>query len=134
MVKAPLGKRIVAYVLDMILVSVIYMVLLILGAIIGRLLDIAVISLLFLFIAIAIGAIYLLLRDALFSGQSVGKKLMGVKVINTVTNKQCSFKDSILRNITWFIPVIGLIDLILPLIDKEGLRLGDKLAKTQVVA
>ena len=45
----------------------------------------------------------------------------------------CNYVSSILRNITFVIPLVGFIELILPLIDKEGLRLGDKIAKTQVV-
>jgi uncharacterized RDD family membrane protein YckC len=76
---------------------------------------------------------YQLLRDSLFGGRSLGKKIMGLKVINTKTNGPCSKKDSVLRNITLIIPVVGLIDVIMGLVDAEGLRIGDKIAGTKVV-
>jgi uncharacterized RDD family membrane protein YckC len=78
----------------------------------------------------------MLLRDGLFGGRSLGKKLMKLRVVRSDGSK-CDFVSSALRNITLpvfsIIPPLYLIELLLPLVDKEGLRLGDRVAKTQVV-
>ncbi|MCO6163583.1 RDD family protein [Flavobacterium sp. NRK F7] len=72
---------------------------------------------------------YLLLRDALFGGQSIGKKVMKYKAVKEDgTSLDGDFMSSLIRNITLLIP---LVDAILVLIDKP--RLGDTIAKTKVV-
>ncbi|WP_130733622.1 RDD family protein [Flavobacterium sp. J27] len=72
---------------------------------------------------------YILLRDALFGGQSIGKKVMKYKAVKEDgTSLNGDFVTSILRNVTLLIP---LVDAILVLIDKP--RLGDNIAKTKVV-
>ncbi|MDD5111824.1 MAG: RDD family protein [Candidatus Altiarchaeota archaeon] len=77
--------------------------------------------------------LYALFKDGLFGGRSIGKKITGLRVENVKLNRPCSMKDSFLRNITMLIPVLGWIDMILPIIDAEGLRIGDKIAGTRVV-
>ena len=74
---------------------------------------------------------YMLLRDGLFDGRSLGKRVMGLKVMDS-RGKPCGIGDSVLRNIIFFIPILPLIELILVLID-PGQRIGDKWAKTKVV-
>ncbi|WP_159777855.1 RDD family protein [Flavobacterium sp. 9AF] len=72
---------------------------------------------------------YYLLRDALFGGQSIGKKVMKYKAVKEDgTSLSGDYVTSIMRNITLLIP---LVDAILVLIDKP--RLGDNIAKTKVV-
>ena len=72
---------------------------------------------------------YLLLRDALFGGQSIGKKAMKYKAVKEDGSSLAGdFVASATRNVTLFIP---LLDAIFVLIDKP--RLGDSLAKTKVV-
>lgn len=72
---------------------------------------------------------YLLLRDALFGGQSIGKKVMKYKAVKEDgSSLDGDYMASIMRNVTLFIP---LVDAILVLIDKP--RLGDNIAKTKVV-
>ncbi|MBF03967.1 MAG: RDD family protein [Flavobacterium sp.] len=72
---------------------------------------------------------YILLRDALFGGQSIGKKVMKYKAVKEDgTSLDGDFMSSLIRNITLLIP---LVDAILVLIDKP--RLGDTIAKTKVV-
>jgi uncharacterized RDD family membrane protein YckC len=93
------------------------------------------------------GLIYLLISDGLFKGQSLGKKLTGLRV-QAASGAPCSIKDSIVRNSTlaaglllWKIPVLGwpllgvvvLLEFIILIGSKEGARLGDELAKTSVV-
>jgi len=94
------------------------------------------------------GLAYLLIGDGLFDGRSLGKKLIGLKVISADTNKPCSFKDSILRNSTFaigyllykipwfgwiFIVIVSVFEFIVLLGSKERMRLGDEIAKTIVV-
>jgi uncharacterized RDD family membrane protein YckC len=94
------------------------------------------------------GLAYLLIGDGLFDGRSLGKKLIGLKVISADTNKPCSFKDSILRNSTFaigyllykipwfgwiFIVIVSVFEFIILLGSKERMRLGDEIAKTKVV-
>ena len=94
------------------------------------------------------GLAYLLLGDGLFDGRSVGKKLIKLRVVSTVTGGPCTFRDSILRNSTlavgyilWIVPWIGWIfilsiaalEYILILGSRDGKRLGDEFAKTVVL-
>jgi uncharacterized RDD family membrane protein YckC len=94
------------------------------------------------------GLTYLLIGDGLYDGRSLGKKFIGLRVILTGKDRGCSFRESIIRNlpfgigyILFSIPWIGWI---FPLIifsfeglliigSEAGARIGDELAKTQVV-
>lgn len=76
-----------------------------------------------------LGLVYMLLRDALFEGQSIGKKIMKYKAVKEDgSSLKGDFVTSLTRNITLLIPFL---DAILVLIDKP--RLGDNIAKTKVV-
>jgi uncharacterized RDD family membrane protein YckC len=124
----------------------------------GLLLRTAARTLDFIFIAAVIeiipkagyfaGFAYLLLGDGFFDGRSLGKKLIRVKVISAETGSSATFRDSILRNsplaagyALWSIPWLGwilmaavvLLEFILILGSKNGMRLGDEIAKTIVV-
>jgi uncharacterized RDD family membrane protein YckC len=83
-----------------------------------------------------IGAAYILVRDALpfLDGQSIGKKVMKTRSVQEdsgapITN---DYRTSILRNILFIIPLVGLIDALF-IFGSEQKRLGDKIAKTIVV-
>lgn len=94
------------------------------------------------------GLAYLLISDGLFEGRSLGKQLIGLRVVSTVTDKACSVRESILRNfmlctgiLLWKIPLVGWVFMILILAfefvmllgSKEGMRFGDEIAKTTVI-
>ncbi|RPI37200.1 MAG: hypothetical protein EHM54_03745 [Nitrospiraceae bacterium] len=94
------------------------------------------------------GLAYLLLGDGFFDGRSIGKKLIKLKVVSAENAAPCTFKDSILRNSTfavgyllWLVPWIGwlflllvsALEFILILGSKDGMRLGDEIAKTVVI-
>ncbi len=94
------------------------------------------------------GLAYLLIADGLFDGRSLGKKLIGLKVVMVDTKESCSFRESILRNSTFGIgflfyklPLIGLIlislvallEFVILLGSKDNMRLGDEFAKTIVL-
>ena len=75
-----------------------------------------------------LGLLYLLFKDALFEGQSIGQKAMKYVVIKEDgTPIAGDYATSALRNVTLFIPFL---DAILVLIDKP--RLGETLAKTRL--
>ncbi|MFM8312707.1 MAG: RDD family protein [Deltaproteobacteria bacterium] len=95
--------------------------------------------------------VYAAIQDSLGQGQSVGKKIIGLQVLEDYSGLPCSPSHSILRNIPWVIslfclpiPVVGvLMQLVLvPLICLElyllvtldsGVRLGDVMGNTVVV-
>ncbi len=107
-----------------------------------------------------IGALYLLFKDAApyqvmkqdeWKNKSVGKKLMGIEVETTdgsVVDLATSAKRNIPLTIGTFIAIIpvlgwiigplvalvlGIIELILVLTDKDGRRIGDRFGETRVV-
>jgi uncharacterized RDD family membrane protein YckC len=87
---------------------------------------------------IALGALYLLLRDALFiHGQSIGKFLFGLRVISLADGRPCSRLHSIQRNFILLVPGLNIVAVVLESLairrDPQGQRLGDTLANTQVV-
>jgi uncharacterized RDD family membrane protein YckC len=87
---------------------------------------------------IALGAVYLLFRDALFiPGQSIGKFLFGVRVISLDDGRPCGRLDSAKRNFILVVPGLNVVAVVLEAVamvrDPQGQRLGDTLANTQVV-
>jgi len=105
------------------------------------------------------GLTYLLIADGLFQGRSIGKRLIGLRVMiynETGAITACGFKESILRNIPFaagfvvfgifnMMPIIGWIfsfitvavvvifESLVLLGSEKGMRLGDELAKTYVI-
>lgn len=73
---------------------------------------------------------YLLFQDALPNGQSIGKRVMKLSVVNIKTGKPCSFIGSAVRNA--FLLFFGIIDLLL-ILSRYKQRLGDKVASTVVI-
>ncbi len=94
------------------------------------------------------GLAYLLIGDSLFDGKSVGKKLVGIGVISSVSREPCTIKDSIVRNsifgagyflsrIIWFgwifLVLIAVLEFIMMLGNRDHMRIGDEMAKTLVI-
>ena len=82
-----------------------------------------------LFIASITGLAYFLFSDALANGQSIGKKLLDIKVIDKETMQPCSLAQSFLRNITF---PLGIFDWVFIFFGSHR-RLGDFIASTIVV-
>lgn len=87
---------------------------------------------------VAAGAVYLLLRDALFiPGQSIGKFLFGLRVISLANGRPCSLMHSAQRNFILLVPGLNVVAVVLETVavarDPQGQRLGDTLANTHVV-
>jgi len=146
--KAPLGKRVIAYIVDSLIAGLPMLIALIL--IVSDQAYIDPLSLLtegnpFYYVAIVWLLIYMLLRDSFGSGQSWGKKIQGLMVVNLADNEPCSKGKSVLRNgialligfIIGLIPVIntlaGIVDPIIAMAHPKGHRVGDMIAKTQVI-
>ncbi len=111
-----------------------------------------ILSILLYPVGILAGVIYLSLSDSLQDGQSVGKKVVGFCVVSLKDGTKCSYKQSIVRNITLSVPIIvavipfwGWVLSILMAIPIMGFeiylmsrldsahRLGDVMADTTVV-
>jgi uncharacterized RDD family membrane protein YckC len=154
--KAPIGKRIVAYIVDSLIAGlpvIIYTIfihfdyLYLLKSILRypdsllhylRNFPLALLLVTWLIF-------YMLLRDGFGTGQSWGKKMQGLMVVNLVSNEPCNKGKSAARNaialvivfILGLIPIInifaGMVDPIIAIANPKGHRIGDMLAKTQVI-
>jgi uncharacterized RDD family membrane protein YckC len=98
-----------------------------------------------------LAAFYLLLADGLMSGQSVGKKIFGVRTVVVPRRAPAGWHESLLRNapfalvaVFYAVPLLWpvLFVLGLPIVafeaymiysDRLGIRIGDIFADTQVV-
>ncbi len=93
------------------------------------------------------GVGYMLIGDGLSGGRSLGKRLLGLVVLNR-EGSACQVKESILRNmilgggiILWKVPLIGwmlaavvfVLEFIILVGSPEGRRIGDEIANTRVV-
>ena len=87
-------------------------------------------------LALPLPCLYLLLRDSI-GGQSLGKLLVGLVVVNVQTGRFCTWKESVLRNVFVLIPGANMVAVFLESItiirDPQGQRLGDRIAQTQVI-
>lgn len=81
-------------------------------------------------LAFGSAAAYYLFSDAMPNGQSVGKKLLGMSVIDECSNLNCNLYQSFMRNITT--RILSIFDWIFIFFGSRK-RLGDLLASTIVV-
>jgi uncharacterized RDD family membrane protein YckC len=126
-----------------------------LSRIIAKSIDMFIVLLLSLFfypLGVIPALAYLMVCDSLQEGQSIGKKLMGFKVLSLEDGTPCTMKQSAVRNLPFAVPVFFLIIpvwgwifcsvLAIPLTILElyllvkldsGKRLGDVMADTTVI-
>jgi uncharacterized RDD family membrane protein YckC len=141
--KASLGNRFLAALLDGLIMTG-----LAIPAIIFYIIGIAMLSdydsdgaILMFVVAIFlyfIPLVYLFIKDGLGKGQSWGKKAVGLMVVHLPSNTPCTKGQSFLRSLIGLlinmIPFIGwLIEPIMVLATKDGRRLADQAANTQVI-
>jgi uncharacterized RDD family membrane protein YckC len=74
---------------------------------------------------------YLLIRDGLGKGQSIGKKLFGLMTIRLEDNQPCTKANSMMRNLIAI--SLSVIDLLYGAVHNKGQRIGDVQLKTQVI-
>jgi uncharacterized RDD family membrane protein YckC len=86
----------------------------------------------------AASTLYWLLRDGLFEGQSIGKRLMKLKVVMGKDRRRCTIAASFIRNLLWAVPFVNLVMAATGVYylskDRSGQHWGDRLADTRVVA
>jgi uncharacterized RDD family membrane protein YckC len=106
-------------------------------------------------------SVYWLLRDGWSKGQSLGKRLMELKVVvRSDHSRPCRLTESIIRNLLWVVPamtlvlasgfmrlnsrdalvaagvvylILGVSSLYCLIVDHTGRHWGDRLAGTQVI-
>jgi len=80
---------------------------------------------------------YLLIKDGLFTGQSLGKKVVNIQVIRADTRRAAKFRDSIRRNFVFLVPYLNilmfLVEGVFVLTEDQRQRFGDRIARTRVV-
>ncbi len=146
--KASLARRIIAYIIDsiilLVLLTIILMILIFAGVFVMPQLTVGISrfrrpeSLMALSLVYGLELIYFTYFESRkSSGATPGKRLVSIKVMNRYGDL-ASLEKSFLRNLLrliWFIPCIGLIILIIDIVliaDKDQ-RIGDTLAGTYVI-
>lgn len=94
------------------------------------------------------GVAYLFVADGFAGGRSIGKRLIGLQTVLPDTREPAGFRESIIRNIPFAaaqllfaVPYVGWLgsaaivtfEAILIIGNEQGRRLGDELARTQVL-
>ncbi|UVM62192.1 RDD family protein [Pseudomonas sp. B21-010] len=82
------------------------------------------------FLALGVAAAYYLFSDSMPNGQSVGKKLLGMSVVDERSYLSCNVYQSFMRNITT--PFLNVFDWVFIFFGSRK-RLGDMLASTIVI-
>ncbi len=135
--KATLGDRIIAYIIDL-LIKIVYYVIIVLGCIHLFGIDALNDNWLIFFLVVFYVPVFLydLLFEALMDGQTPGKKIMKIKVVNLEGNS-LSLGAIFLRwlfRIIDFMPLgYWLIGIISIAVTKKSQRIGDVLAQTTVI-
>lgn len=122
-----------------------------LNRVIARFIDILVTLLLARlpdYVGFLAGITYIGVADGLMGGRSIGKRVIGLRVLYSKDGRSADYRASILRNspmgllfmlfyipfVGWVISCLGLcFELLLIIGSPEGRRLGDEIAATVVV-
>lgn len=84
------------------------------------------------FVLFLIGIILWPISESMF-GQTIGKRLVGIRVINGRNYKHLSFGQAFIRFVFCYIDILFFIGLIVASINKQNKRIGDFVAKTVVI-
>ena len=94
------------------------------------------------------GLAYILIADGFAGGKSIGKRLVGLQTVRTDSRDAAGFRESIVRNLplggaqlAFAIPYVGWLaslailafEGLLIIGNEQGRRLGDEVARTQVL-
>ena len=148
--KSPIGDRIIAFILDWIIYTIpilpgiIVIVLSVInnsytGTRYGYDVPIGIIiGIILLLLGYIVRIVYSFIKDGIGNGQSYGKKVMGLMVIDLRSNTPINKGQSVLRRAvyvaTLLVPIAGpFIEPIMVLINEKGKRLGDMASSTQVI-
>ena len=122
-----LGRRILAFLIDELLVML-FMMLLSLVPLNMNTDTLGAVWLDLLYYFALLSCMFILIFKDIIGGQSIGKRIMKIKVVDLYDNKPNIFR-LILRNITIF---IWPVEFLLLLLGKR--KIGDILAKTEIIA
>jgi uncharacterized RDD family membrane protein YckC len=76
----------------------------------------------------------LFLRDSLFGGAGIGKRLNGLRVVQSKDGKTpLTYGQGVVRWLSQFIPIFNLVDAVVPYSDPLFRRYGDRWAGTRVI-
>jgi uncharacterized RDD family membrane protein YckC len=121
--------RVLAYVIDSILMGLIWGMVILAGTALG---DAG--SLLLVFVGVVALLVYGFLIEGLY-GYTPGKHLLGLVVVKS-DGSNCTVGASILRNLLWIVdalPTANLVAMVLILVTDDNQRVGDLVADTVVV-
>jgi len=124
---ASVWRRFAAQILDQFLASFLYAIL-VFG--VSKLLTYENISV--FFVGIYFYLMYFLFNDGFPNGQSYGKYLMKIKVIDKTSGESCSYFQSLKRNFMSLIPIINILDALM-IFSSQNQRFGDRIADTVVI-
>jgi len=123
----------------------------VLNRFIAKFIDVLIVALLYELssrIGFIAGVMYLMIADGFPQGKSAGKWLMGLQTFVPGRQSVCTFKESIIRNLPlvlgyflFLIPYVGwlllagifVLEGLLIIGNHQGLRIGDEMARTQVL-
>ena len=121
-------QRILAFLLDSVLIGVIGLPFMLVGTFVG---DLAALLLLSAYVVLALG--YALLLEGLL-GYTPGKYLFGLVVVKS-DGSQCTIPASLLRNLAWIVdvlPTLNLVAMVSIYLTDDNQRVGDLVANTVV--
>src|SRR5262249_1181909 len=76
----------------------------------------------------------LFVRDSLFGGAGIGKRMTGLQVVQTKDGKTpLTYGQGVVRWLSQFIPIFNLADAVAPYYDPLFRRYGDRWAGTRVI-
>jgi uncharacterized RDD family membrane protein YckC len=84
---------------------------------------------------VSLGCLALIfLRDSLFGGAGIGKRMTGLRVVQTQDGKTpLTYGQGVVRWLSQFIPIFNLVDAVAPYYDPLLRRYGDRWAGTRVI-
>ena len=136
------GKRILAGIIDLVLINIVVSIILffvfLVGFIFSTILDSIIIPILFLLVFLfmfVLSLFYYLVCEVIFKGKTLGKYLVGIKVVN-YKNKNIGWVESLIRNLLRVIdilPNLYLLAVILVSVTQDSQRVGDMVANTYVI-
>ncbi|GAB7009054.1 RDD family protein [Halorubrum trueperi] len=121
--------RVGAFLIDSLLMGVIWVPVILVGAAVGDM-----VALVFIFAGLVATVVYGFLLEGLY-GYTPGKYLLGLVVIKS-DGSRCSIGASILRNLLWIVdslPTFNLVAMVSILVTDDNQRVGDLVADTVVV-
>jgi uncharacterized RDD family membrane protein YckC len=72
-------------------------------------------------------------RDGLGGGRGLGKRYMGLRVVDLETRTGCGYLKSMLRQATLYLPLLNVAEVAWAALDPEGRRIADRLLGTMVI-